>query len=108
MSIDNPNAKIAVESESSEHLLTGIFTPGDKQPMEQLSTRELLQRNELLIAEVSAQANRIAAAACKTLNGMPESYRDTFFQGISCFNDPNDIVWNSLRQQWNGSDVKAS
>lgn len=108
MSIDNPNAKIADIPQSSEHLLTGIFTPGDKLPIEQMSARELLQRNEMLIAEINAQADRIAAAAVQTLNGMPQSYRDTFFQGISCFNKPDDIVFLALHKQWNGSDVKAS
>jgi hypothetical protein len=101
MSIDNPNAKIADTAESSEHLLTGIFTPGDRTSMEQQSAREVLNQNDMLVAQVHEQAVRIAAAAAKTLNGMPESYRQSFLDGVSCFNKPDDLVFNALRQQMN-------
>jgi len=109
MAIENTKDEAAALQVSSEHLLTGLFTPGEKQsfaPVENVSPHELLAKNELLIQEVNAQAARIAAAALVTLSGMPSAYQDTFFQGVSCFAGPHDVVFNSMREQWAAGDVK--
>jgi len=89
--------------DASEGLRAQVFMPGDRQALnigDNLSPRELLENNERLIAEVQAQAMRIATAACKTLAGMPEQHQRDFFDGISCFTDKNDVVYNSMRDAW--------
>ncbi len=112
MSIENDQAKNDAIPEINHHLLTGLFTPGEKTALapvpEQFSERELLQRNDQIIAEVHAHAARIAAAAVTTLKGIPADYHKAFFDGISCYNGNDDLIYNSVRQQWNGGDAKTA
>lgn len=111
MSIENSEAKTFALPASSEHLLTGLYTPGEKQalnPVDNASARELLDNNEKLIAAVHEQAAKIAAAAVATLAGMPAEHQDTFFHGISCFNASDDVIYNSIRKQWPGGDARTA
>jgi hypothetical protein len=111
MSIENQQAEVCPVPQSSEHLLTGLFTPGDKQsftPADHTGAHELLEQNEQLIAAIHLQAERIAAAAVATLAPLPAAYQETFFQGISCFQSPDDVIYNSIRNQWNASDFKST
>jgi hypothetical protein len=111
MSIDKHEANHDAAPERSEHLLTGIFTPGEKTqftPVDQYNAFELLQRNDRIVAEAQAHATRLAAAAVTTLKGMPAEFHTAFFDGISCYTSADDHIYNSVRQQWNGGDVHSA
>ena len=55
-----------------------------------MTDRELLERNEMLIAQVQATADRIAIATVNHVNTLPEQWQAAFYQGISNYAGKED------------------
>ncbi|MBU6453835.1 MAG: hypothetical protein KGS72_18800 [Cyanobacteria bacterium REEB67] len=97
------NEGFSPRRDDSEGLRNQVFNPAERQSMlvgDTTNPRELLDRNEALIMEINNHATRIAEAACKTLSGVPTHLQESFMNGISCFNEPHDVVYNAMREQW--------
>ena len=103
MSIESNNEIFTPSPEAHEGLINQVFSVGDRQSLnvsENINPRELLEKNALLVNEISAHADRIATAALRTLSNVPEHLQLSFMDGISCYNDKDDVVYNAVRQQW--------
>jgi hypothetical protein len=92
MSIENNEARITAVPENTDHLMTGIFTPGDRQAMTvgDLSHTELMAQNDILIKQINDQVARVAQATITSVAALPEAWQQSFYQGISCYSGKAD------------------
>jgi hypothetical protein len=102
MSIEKNETSIAAKPESTEHLMTGIFTPGDRQAMTvgDLSHTELLAQNDIIVKQINDQVQRLAQATITSVAALPEAWQQSFYQGISCYSGkPDELVYAAIFKQ---------
>ncbi|MDP3508167.1 MAG: hypothetical protein Q8T09_09280 [Candidatus Melainabacteria bacterium] len=97
------NPKFHEELQAETMLDPRPESAAEKNNPEAMRICEMLAANELMIAQIKNHAFQVADRACESIGRLPYNVQREFMNSISKFNEPNDLVYNRVRETYEKS-----
>ncbi len=107
MAIEQNKGELAgIESNSSSAFQNELHTERfDKMTPEAQRFAEMLKENEMMVEQIKAHAFAVADNVSTSLDRLPASVQQDFIEKISQYNDPHDLVYARVRQNYENKNL---